>query len=140
MARDPVKVNIATLVKQHTQVQLRILREQVGQQRARIEELERTVLELRRAVAPLRTEVAPPEPSAAGKQRAFTYSRHRLVDHRRKLGLSMDHYALLVGVTSGCISLWEQGQTQPLRRRWPALARVMRMNRAAARRELGLQA
>lgn len=99
--------------------------------------LERQVAELRRA----ETKRAKPEPAVETATRK-RFGRKGLVTHRKKLGLSADHYGKLVGATGVSVYAWEAGKTTPSAHALQALAAVRGVGKREALQrlaELGIE-
>ena len=59
-------------------------------------------------------------------------ARDRIINLRRRLGLSQASLGARVGVSVMAVSLWEAGQTSPS---GPAIKLIEKLERAAARKE-----
>jgi len=138
MPRISESARLERIAMRQARLEVRPLREQLGQYRVRIAELERTVQALQAEVARLRARATARKSRGGAAALPFRFSRRGIIAHRERLGITQQQYALLVGVSSSCMCLWETGRTTPQRRRWAALERVSRMGRRAALRELRL--
>lgn len=115
--------NFVSLLKEEI---ARLARKEV---RAETEQLKKTVSTLRADAAALKRRVhnleaelrkarkaqsnAAPAPTAETEASTQRFSAKGLAANRRRLGLSADDFALLVGTTGQSIYAWEQGKTQP---------------------------
>lgn len=108
-----LKAEVARLTRKELKLQVEPLRKQVGAQRKIIATLRADVAKLqkglasggRKAVAVQRAEDAP-----ATRAR---FSASGLKKLRKKLGLTMESFGILLGVSAQTIYLWERGQNRP---------------------------
>lgn len=136
----PVMANIASLLKNEIARVARKavrgetagLKKAVGSYRGEIAALKRRVLvleaELRRlGKAAARTSSAPAADAAAPALPRF--SPKGLAAQRRRLGLSVQDCALLIGASGQSVYNWEDGKARPRAKHLLALAALRRMGR-----------
>ncbi|MET4727949.1 transcriptional regulator with XRE-family HTH domain [Lysobacter enzymogenes] len=108
-----LKAEVARLTRKELKLQIEPLRKQVGAQRKMIAALRADVAKIqkgiasgsRKAVAVQRAEDAP-----ATRSR---FSASGLKKLRKKLGLTMEAFGILLGVSAQAIYMWERGQNRP---------------------------
>jgi DNA-binding transcriptional regulator YiaG len=129
LSRKELKDVVSTLKKQAAQYRRDIadLKRQLRDQSRRLTFLEKQ--ERRRVTAE-----GPSEDLAEGAR----FSPARLRAHRKRLGLSAEDYAKLVGVSPQSIYLWEQGKTRPRKAQLAALVAVRDVRKREAQRRLEL--
>lgn len=72
------------------------------------------------------------ESDNAGAPEKHRFSAKGLAAQRRRLGLSAEECALLVGASSQSVYNWEQGRSRPLARHLPAIAAIRAMGKREA--------
>lgn len=127
LARKEIRQETSALRKAATQSRSDIaeLKRQIKEQQGRIGFLERQ--ENKRSKSVKATE-------AVGER--IRFSAKGLRSHREKLGISAADYAILVGVSTQTIYLWEREQTRPRQRQLPAVAAVRKLGVREAQRRL----
>lgn len=100
----------------------------------------RTNLRLERAIAVLQSDLAerlrtPPSAPREEVERA-RLSPRLILAQRKRLGLSREAFASLLGASSGAVSAWETGRSKPRDRAKAALVAVRKLGRRAARARL----
>ncbi|MGC1816294.1 MAG: helix-turn-helix transcriptional regulator [Casimicrobiaceae bacterium] len=134
-----LKQEIARLSRREIRAQVQATKKASAQHRRDIALLKREVATLRRQVALLqrqavRTPTAVPGESTTRKLR---FVAKGLRSQRKRLGLSAEDYARLVGVSAQSIYNWERGRATPRAEQVSALAALRGMSKrmAAARLE-----
>jgi DNA-binding transcriptional regulator YiaG len=135
-----LKHEITRLSRKVLRSQIDPLRKAMAQHRGQSAELKRRIAALQKEIASLKraqrhrgpTSVAADADDSGPKR----WQAKGLVSHRKKLGLSADHYARLVGVSSLSIYNWEQGKIVPRRAQQVALSKVRGLGKREAARRL----
>ncbi|MHB8493918.1 MAG: helix-turn-helix domain-containing protein [Casimicrobiaceae bacterium] len=132
-----LKQEITRLSRRETRAQVHATKKASAQHRRDIAALKREVAALRRQVAllqqqALRAPSAARAESTTGKPR---FVAKGLRSQRKRLGLSAEDYAKLVGVSAQSIYNWERGHATPRAEQVAALAALRGMSKrmAAAR-------
>ncbi|TBR22945.1 helix-turn-helix domain-containing protein [bacterium] len=100
----------------------------------------RTSLRLEREIAVLKSDLAerlrtPPSAPREEVERA-RLSPRLIRAQRRRLGLSREAFAALLGASAGAVSAWETGRSKPRDRSKAALVAARKLGRRAARARL----
>jgi len=136
-----MKDEFRRLARREARATIRGVRRIVAQHRRDVAALKRMVPQLVKAVAFLETQergrVAEPQVSEKVAEKA-RFSGKWLKAHRKKLGLSANQYARLVGVTALTIYNWESGKGKPSKGRLAALVAVRKIGRREAMKRLEL--
>ncbi|MEJ7931487.1 helix-turn-helix transcriptional regulator [Ramlibacter sp. AN1015] len=135
-----LKSEIARIARKEIRSQTGALAETNSEQRKQIAALRQQILELQRAVTRLQKGVTVrPAPSKVLPMRQETSLRWRpegFAQHRKRLGLSAEQMAHLVGCSALSVYKWESGKVRPRRAQLDAIARVRKLSKAAALQEL----
>jgi len=136
-----MKDEFRRVARREARASIRGIRRIVSQHRRDVAALKRLVPKLTKAVAFLeaqeRGRVAKPQVSEKVIEKA-RFSSKWLKSHRKKLGLSANDYAKLVGVTALTIYNWESGKGKPTKSRLAALVAIRKIGRREALKRLEL--
>ena len=136
-----MKDEFRRVARREARASIRGIRRIVSQHRRDVAALKRLVPKLAKAVAFLETQergrVAEPQVSEKVIEKA-RFSSKWLKSHRKKLGLSANDYAKLVGVTALTIYNWESGKGKPTKNRLAALVAIRKIGRREALKRLEL--
>jgi DNA-binding transcriptional regulator YiaG len=135
-----LKQEITRLARKEVTAQTKAIRKANAQYRREIADLKRRADALSKQVAYLaqqerkRLSTTPPKVVAKGKR----FSRHGLVAHRRKVGLSAADYGELVGVSAQTIYSWEGGKSKPRDQQLASIVEVRDLGKREALKRLEL--
>jgi DNA-binding transcriptional regulator YiaG len=140
-----LKTEIARLARKEVRAQTQTLLKASVEQRKQITALKRQVAELQRALKKAQTLgrrfASESVPAAAHQDEAELRWRHEgFAAHRKRLGVSAQDMARLVGCSALSIYKWESGKVRPRRAQLQAIARVRALSKAAAQQELATDA
>jgi DNA-binding transcriptional regulator YiaG len=132
-----LKSEIARVARKEARTETLGLKRAVVAYRAEIAALKRRAEALERELRRLSKASAKGAPAAANEasSQRLRFSAKGLASQRRRLALSADDCALLLGASGQSIYNWEQGKTRPQAKHLPAIAalRAMSKKEAAAR-------
>lgn len=135
---------IRRLARREIRAHLGPIKEAVGKRRHEIAELKRAVRQLQEQVSHLQSQEGKPLPAVRipeTEMEGVRFSPRSVRAHRKRLKLSADDYAKLVGVSMQTIYHWEQGKSRPRKSQMAALVAVRKIGRREALKRLhGLQA
>ncbi len=125
------KLRFRGLARSELKLQLDPLRKQITQQRKDIASLKKVVqadTKQRPATRPVTDEVV-----ALGRRSGrLRFTAQGFSTNRKRLGLSVEQMAELIGVSTATIYNWEQGKTSPRKSQLPAIAAL----RGVGKREI----
>ena len=142
------RATIASLLKHEiTRLSRKVLRSEIEPLRKAVTHYRGQSAEFKRRIASLEKELAAlkraegrraPVQSAADadEEGPKRWQAKGLVSHRKKLGLSAELYARLVGVSGMSIYKWEHGKNTPRRAQLVALSKVRGLGKREAARRL----
>jgi len=125
-----LKAEISRVARKAVRLETDSLRKTTSAQRSDIAALKRRMQEMEKAVKVL-TKLAgraqtlkPPAPAAEqeGESGKLRFRIEGLASNRKRLGLSVAEFALLVGVSEQSVYNWENGTTRPQAKHLPAIA------------------
>jgi len=134
-----LKSEISRIARKEIKGETADLKKAAGAYRSEIAALKRRTQELEQQVRQIsrRTQKAPPpvqvEEESSGKSR---FSAKGLASQRRRLGLSAQELALLVGTSPQTVYNWEQGKVRPRPKQMPAIAALRTLGKKGARAAL----
>lgn len=133
-----LREEIQRLARKEVRAAVTPLKKHRADDRRAIAALKRHVAALERKVARLekRSKGARAEPEAASTGPEIRFSPKWVANDRDRLGLSAKDYGQLVGVTGLTIYNWEKGKSRPRAKQLVAWARVRKMGKREAFREL----
>lgn len=131
-----LRQEISRIARRETRAQIARLRKASAGHRRTIAALKRQIRDQGRAVAALRKTsgraAAPARPEAGSAPR---FRADGVAAHRKRLGLSAEHFAKLVGVTGQTVYNWEKGK-RPRPAQLVALSAVRTMGKREAMAKL----
>lgn len=136
-----LKSEMARLARKELKAELQPLRKAVTAHRAALAKLRKELASVERELHTLRRRSGRSAPAvasdAAEGETNHRFSAKGLASHRKKLGLSREQYAALVGVSAQSIYKWERAEARPRQAQLEALvkARAMGKREAFARLE-----
>lgn len=125
------KAEIQRLARRELKLQLDPLRKQITQQRKDIASLKKavqTATKQRPAARPVTHEVV----ALGHRSGRLRFTAQGFRTNRKRLGLSVEQMAELIGVSTATIYNWEQGKTSPRQSQLPAIAAL----RGVGKREI----
>lgn len=140
--------NIAAVLKSEiTRVARREIRAETGvlartnaEQRKQIAALRRQLSELQRAIKQLQrgqqSAVSTQENPQAEAGRALRWRPEGFAQHRKRLGISAEQMARLIGCSALSVYKWEAGKVRPRQAQLDAIARVRNLSKSEALAEL----
>ena len=136
-----LKKEIARLARKEVRAAMEVSRKSIARQRTEISQLRKRVKELESLVAKLQAgnsgvvgEAIPLESSLA----AVRFSPKSMRSHPKRLGLSAENYAKILGVSMQTVYHWEQGKSRPRQSQLQRLAAVRKMGKREALKQLAL--
>jgi DNA-binding transcriptional regulator YiaG len=132
LARKETRAAVSPLRKQ-----IRQLRRKVTEQRQQISQLTRSAREA--VVRATMAATAPAAGAAAGGSKS-RFSPRWMVKHRKRLGMSREAYAKLLGVSAQSVMGWESGKTRPKQETIDVWARVRQMRVRDLKNGIGVPA
>ena len=114
-------------------------RQAVAQYRREIASLKRRLSEAEKKIAFLETKeskrgIAPP--ASEEEAASVRFSPKSVRNHRKRLGLSAEEYAKLLGVSMQTVYHWEQGKSRPRQAQLAALSAARKLGKREAQRQL----
>ena len=103
-------------------------RSEIAALKRRAQSLENEVRRLNKA-SPKQTPAATHDPA---KAKATSFSAKDLASNRKRLGLTIEGCALLLGTAGKSIYRWETGKAQPRESYWPSLAALGTLSKEQA--------
>lgn len=133
-----LKLEISRLTRKELRQEMGTLKKASTQYRASIAAMKREVAQLEQKVRRLQKGVAKQgaEPEDVGTGKQIRFSPERMAAHREKLGLSAKDYGALLGVSILTVYKWEKGQTRPRARQLEAIAKVRKLGKREAAKQL----
>lgn len=133
-----LKAEIGRLARKEVKLQTEATQRASAQHRGEIASLKRRVQELERLVERLAKQAAKAStaPPVEADRSAHRFSAKGLASQRRRLGLSAEDFARLIGASALSIYKWESGRAKPRARFMPAIAAVRSMGKKEAARRL----
>ena len=130
---DTLKQEILRLAEKQAEAQVRKAKKVAAQYRSETVELRRLAKQQAKEIKYLKKqlqigEVQPEDVELAG----IRYSGKSVRAQRRRLGLTCERYARLVGVSTLTIQNWESGKSRPRRQQLLALVAVRNIGKRAA--------
>lgn len=129
-----LKTEIARVARKEVRAETASLKKAVGTYRAEIAALKRRVQALEvdlRRLGKVKAKAEAVEVSTA-PTRVPRFSAKSLASHRRRLALSVDDCALLVGSSGQSVYNWESGKTRPRAEHMPAIVALRSMGKKEA--------
>jgi DNA-binding transcriptional regulator YiaG len=136
-----LKAEISRLAKKEAKAASAQLKKASVQHRSDIAKLRKTIGQQAKAIAGLKKQVqdgpgqAQP-PAAEGPLDGVRFSARSAKAQRKRLGLSAEKYAKLVGVSALTIYSWEAGKTKPRKAQLAALVAVRGIGKREAMKRL----
>jgi DNA-binding transcriptional regulator YiaG len=130
---------IRRLARKEIRAQTGETKQSMVKQRQEIAALKKTVRDLQRQIAFLQSRESKRTvmPSAlAGEMEGVRFSPRSVRAHRKRLKLSAESYAKLIGVSMQTIYHWEQGKSRPRRSQMAALVALRGIGRREALKRL----
>lgn len=135
-----LKTEIARLARRSIRPLIVPLKRDVAALKRAMAELKRLVARLTkdnaRVVADLNSRIAAPARASEDEVRQARLSPRLIRAQRKRLGLSRDAFAKLVGVTGGAVLAWEGGRSKPRSAAKSAIVAVRKLGKRAARQRL----
>ena len=116
------KAEISRIARKELRTESDILKKAVASQRAEIANLKRRLQDLERVakrlakgldVAATRAGTATRSPAAEASETGLRFRAAGMAANRKRLGLSAQDFALLVGTTGQSVYAWEAGKARP---------------------------
>ena len=136
-----LRQEIVRLARKEVRSELEATKKAVAQHRREIAELKRRNKVLERTVSYLQaseTKRPKAEPSKAEPPQGTRFSVRSLRAQRRKLALSQEAFASLVGVSTGTIQNWESGRIKPVAKHLATLVTLRGIGKREAQKRLEL--
>jgi DNA-binding transcriptional regulator YiaG len=131
---------MARLARKELKAELQPLRKAVTAHRAALAKLRKELASVERELHRTRRRdgrAAPATASDAGEgETNHRFSAKGLLSHRKKLGLSREQYATLVGVSAQSIYKWERAEARPRQAQLEALVKARAMGKREANARL----
>ena len=126
IARKEIRAETAVVKKASAQYRKDIaeLKRQVSNMQGRVSVLEKRILR----------DVQPQVPETDSKK--FRFTAKGLLAQRKRLGLSAESFAKIVGVSGLTIYSWEKGTSRPRKTLLPVLASIRKMGKKEAQARL----
>lgn len=128
-----LKSEITRIARKEIRAELEQLKKSVGSHRSEIAALKRRSLSLEQALKRVHKSLPEPGPlpnDEAGK--TLRFSAKGLASQRRRLGLSADALAVLVGASGQSVYNWEAGKTRPRASHLAAIAALRGLSKTQA--------
>ena len=136
-----MRQEVVRLARKEIKTAVGTTRQAVAQYRRDIASLKRRLAEAEKKIAFLESKeskrgIAPP----ASDEDASTlrFSPKSVRNHRKRLGLSAEEYAKLLGVSMQTVYHWEQGKSRPRQAQLAALSATRKLGKREAQRQLEL--
>lgn len=135
-----LKSELLRLARRELRSETAALQKTIAAQRAEIVALKRRTAELEKSVKAL-TRLAEKaaravQPGVGEAQGSFRFRAAGLASNRKRLGLSVEDFALLVGASGQSIYLWEKGETKPRQKSLAAIAALRGLGKREVARRL----
>jgi DNA-binding transcriptional regulator YiaG len=129
---NTVKEEILRLAEKQAAAQVGKARKAVFQYRKQVAELKRIVRQQEREIKYLKRQVQGDEVEPEDELQGVRFSAKSVRSQRKRLGLTCEQYAKLVGVSPLTISNWETGKARPRRAQLLALVAVRNISKRDA--------
>lgn len=138
-----LKEEIRRLARKEIKAQTQTTRKAAIQHRREIAQLKRLILQQEKKIASLQSSpqkaVSPVTPAPDAKlPEGYRYSPRSVRSQRKRLKLSAQEFAKLLGVSMQTVYSWEQGRARPRRSQIAALLAARGIGRREAYRRLGI--
>jgi DNA-binding transcriptional regulator YiaG len=134
-----IKEEICRLARKEIRAQMGTTRKAAAQHRREIARLKRLLQDQEKKIARLASQQRSAGETAGGEEadpESFRFSPRSVQAQRRRLKLSAQEFARLVGVSAQTIYHWEQGKGRPRAAQFAALVALRRIGRREARNRL----
>jgi DNA-binding transcriptional regulator YiaG len=133
-----LKGEISRIARKEMKSGTSVLRKASAQYRKEIAALKRQVSNLQGKVSVLEKRVLRdvPTPVAEADSKKIRFTAKGLLAQRKRLGLSAESFAKLVGVSGLTIYSWEKGTSRPRKTLLPMLASIRQMGKKEAKARL----
>lgn len=135
-----LKSEIARVARKEIREQLAPLQKAIADQKKHITTLKRQLVEQQKALRRLQSGGRMTTPRGAAEESkdspALRWRPAGFAQHRKRLGLSAEQMAKLLGCSSLSIYKWESGKVRPRQAQLEAIARVRNLSRAQAHEQL----
>lgn len=133
-----LKGEISRIARKEMKSGTSVLRKASAQYRREIAQLKRQVSSLLRKVSLMEKRVLKeiPTQAAEAETKKYRFSPKGLLAQRKRLGLSAESFAKLVGVSSLTIYSWEKGSSRPRKTLLPVLASIRTIGKKEAQARL----
>lgn len=133
------KQEVTRLAKKEARAATNSLKEQLAKSRKQVAELRTEVRALNKKVESLlkhqsSASVIPFE--EADEETSFRFSPKSVRAHRKRVGMSAEQYAKLLGVSMQTVYHWEQGKSRPRKSQMATLGAVRKLGKKEAARRL----
>ena len=129
---DTLKQEILRLAQKEANTQIQKARKATDRYRKEAVELRQLVKQQEREIKYLRKQVQDEIQPEDAELEGIRFSAKSVKSQRRRLGLSCEQYARLVGVSPLTIQHWEAGKARPRRKQLLALVAVRNIGKRAA--------
>lgn len=128
-----LKSEIARIARKEIRSEVERLKKSVNGYRSEIAALKRRSQSLEQELQRLNKSVAKTGPVASEEStKPTSFSAKNLASQRKRLGLTIEGCALLLGTAGKSIYRWENGKAQPSERYWPSIAALRTLSKQQA--------
>ncbi len=136
------KKEVTRLAKKEARAAVGTLKEQLAKSRKQVAELRSEVRALNKKIDLILKHQANDSAisiqEAAGDEISFRFSPKSVRAHRKRVDMSAEQYAMLLGVSMQTVYHWEQGKSRPRKSQLATLAAVRKLGKKEANRRLAL--
>lgn len=135
-----LKTEIARVARKEIRAETGALTKTNAEQKKQISALRGELSELRRVVKQLQRTQRSPVPTRESSQAdagpALRWRAEGFAQHRKRLGISAEQMARLIGCSALSVYKWESGKVRPRQAQLDAIARVRKLSKTEALQQL----